>query len=231
MADQLNSSRTSSTRVRRGAWLPLALALLLALTPDLLPHASVSAQSLSPAAIGAAAVGIEAGSATSAVANPALLGLRRHGFQLVLTPISAGFSNNAFSFKDIESYFLDHWEQKENDAILALIPDQDGAWTVRADWVAGARLAAGPVGFGGSIVLNADGRVDKDILDLLLNGNELNRAYSLARSEANVVAVRRDWRKSRRANPRPRGVAPGERSAPWRGLQDDFRRRLLGGDR
>lgn len=165
--------------------LGLALFLLLALLGASVSHAH--ALFLSPAAIGASAVGVDAGSAHSADANPALLGLRKHGLQLSLTPLSGSLSNNAFSFSNIRSLIDSEGEVDDGDDFLKHIPDEDGAWTMRADGAAGARVAFGSVSVGGNVVLAVDAQLDKGILDFWLREPRENTLYTIARSGGSVM--------------------------------------------
>src|SRR5690554_5099461 len=125
------SLRKAAWGAGRTGWiLSMALVLLFA------SAFAAQAQTLSVAAVGSGAVSIEAGSATSAASNPALLGLRRHAFQVNLAPLSARFGNNAFTLNDLDEFLLSddgfnadgHWDEEELGIILGRIPTGDGAW-------------------------------------------------------------------------------------------------------
>ena len=182
--------RRFNGRFNKGTW-RLAILLVLALLGASLGygHPLALAQPLSAATVGAGVVGVDAGSALSAAANPALLGLRQHGFQLSLTPIVGSLKNNAFTFADLRKLSESDWEPEDEQWFLQQIPDKDGAWRLGADGAAGARLAIGPVSVGGEAVLAVDAQLDKGILKFLLDEEPvIDEHYSIARTGGSAMA-------------------------------------------
>lgn len=176
-------------RFNKGTW-RLATVLVLALlgVSSGCGQPLALAQPLSAATVGAGVVGVDAGSALSAAANPALLGLRQHSFQLSLTPIVGSLKNNAFTFEDIRKLSESDWEPEDEQWFLQQIPDKDGAWRLGADGAAGARLAVGPVSVGGEAVLAVDAQLDKGILEFLLDEEPvIDKQYSIARTGGSVM--------------------------------------------
>lgn len=186
------SLRKAAWGAGRTGWiLSMALVLLFA------SAFAAQAQTLSVAAVGSGAVSIEAGSATSAASNPALLGLRRHAFQVNLAPLSARFGNNAYTLNDLDEFLLSddgfnadgHWDEEELGIILGRIPTGDGAWAFGGDAAAGARLGIGPIGLGVNAVVVADRiGVDRDLFQLVFGGFEMDRTYSLKNSGGKVLS-------------------------------------------
>ncbi|MDZ7290966.1 MAG: DUF5723 family protein [candidate division KSB1 bacterium] len=112
--------------------------------------------------------------------NPANLGLRRTlSYSLYLASFSAGVYNNAFSKTDYDLYNGAYLTSGHKTEILKQIPAEG--------WRFNAGGAMDLVGFSHrnyalavGIDVAADARLARDFLDLLLNGNKLNRRYDFS---------------------------------------------------
>lgn len=121
--------------------------------------------------------------------NPANLGLSsERPFTINLVSFGLGLYNNAFSKKHYDLYNGKYLTAEDKANILALIP-ADG---LRADFDTEAQilgLSFGRYAFTVSGVASSDLTFSRDLADLLLNGNELDRVYEIGNSDGDGWAV------------------------------------------
>jgi hypothetical protein len=119
--------------------------------------------------------------------NPALYGLRG-AHRVDLLSVEAGAGNNAFSIGDYALYNGSFLTTADKDEILGAVPGS--GLDIRAYAYAGAGAA-----IGGRFYIAAGGRagqnstVPRDLLDLVLYGNEVGRTYSMDGTSGEAMAV------------------------------------------
>jgi len=115
--------------------------------------------------------------------NPANLGLSgKDVYRLNLISIGLGIHNNSFSKHQYDLYNGSYLTPNDKQDILASIPTQG----LRADFdteVQALGLSFGSFAFTAAGLGASDFTLSKDIVDLLLNGNELNRVYNVEATE------------------------------------------------
>jgi Family of unknown function (DUF5723)/F plasmid transfer operon, TraF, protein len=163
-------------------WIIIAAAVaLLALNSA---NATSSARSL---AMGGAYTALAKG-AEAALYNPANLGLRDHRQTGIhLAGLGADVNNNAFSLNDYNSYTGQFLTDADKTDILGKIPDEGLKLRANVDaW--GPTLSLGSMVFSGTVNAAADANLSKDIIDLVLNGNQFGQTISLTGSYSEALA-------------------------------------------
>ena len=102
--------------------------------------------------------------------NPANLAFEDNYFGVELFSAEAQLNNNSFSLSDYNTYNGQHWTQADKDEILSRVPETG----LRGNAESGASalaVATGSFAFG--LTAEGDGRInlDKQVLELILNGN------------------------------------------------------------
>ncbi len=178
------SNKSYSTALRLCVVGALAAAITYA------PSQSVSARGLSiarSAGMAGAYMGLATG-AEAAFFNPANLGLASHrDASLLLAGIGANISNNAFSLDDYNTYTGAYLTQQDKDFILDKIP-VDG-FVMSADAEASAvGVSVGSYALTFSGVGASEVNLNKDVLDLLLNGNSFGDTIVLQDMYGSAIA-------------------------------------------
>jgi hypothetical protein len=111
--------------------------------------------------------------------NPANLGLSgERVYRLNLVSFGVGFRNNSFSKRHYDLYNGAYLSETDKQDILASIPEDglqaDVDTEVQAIGISFGRFAITAAGFGVT-----DFTLSKDLVDLALNGNDLDRTYSI----------------------------------------------------
>ncbi|MFQ5864415.1 MAG: DUF5723 family protein [bacterium] len=111
--------------------------------------------------------------------NPANLALSgKKEYRLNLISVGLGFHNNSFNKKQYDLYNGSYLTPEDKQEILASIPSQG----LRADLdteVQALGISVGSFAFTATGLAASDFTLSKDIADLILNGNELNRVYDV----------------------------------------------------
>ena len=120
--------------------------------------------------------------------NPANLSLDR-AFSLRIISPSAGVLNSSFSISQYNYYssgvFL---EDKDKRKIMKSIPDKGFTLLTTAN-ISGLELSVGGFGLSISSFAIVKGTVPKEIFDLMLWGNELDRVYEIEKPDMTTVAA------------------------------------------
>lgn len=120
--------------------------------------------------------------------NPANLAIGKPHNVFVGADLVAGLQNNAFSLDHYNQYTGALITQDDKDFLLSEIPDEglvlDTYTQISAFGVAIGPFALSMQGLGG-----AQGTIDKDLFELLFNGNELDHVYSLDNTTASGYAL------------------------------------------
>lgn len=110
--------------------------------------------------------------------NPANLGLKNtNKFSMNLLGLGAELSNNAFSHLLYQKYIGDYWDAQEIDLILSEIPDEGVSLNSNAK-VQGLSIGIGPFAFGVRGFSSISSYFARELFELALMGNELNRVYT-----------------------------------------------------
>lgn len=168
-------------------WL-LVMASLLTLVLILSSQALASGQSSARSvAMGGAHIGLASG-VDAARYNPANLGLASHrntGIEFV--GVGANISNNSFTLSDYNKYTGAFLTAEDKADILGKIPD-DGL-RLAADVEATAMaISAGPFGLTVLGIGTADVNLNRDIFELVLNGNTFADTISVDGSYSDAVS-------------------------------------------
>ncbi|MFQ5771862.1 MAG: DUF5723 family protein, partial [bacterium] len=161
-------------------YLVLSLVVLLFINTTLLAQYGISnARSVAMGgAYTALARGIEAPSW-----NPANLALSsKDKFHLNLISVGLGFHNNSFSKRQYDLYNGNYLTPEDKRDILASVPAEG----LRGDFdteVQAMGINIGSFAFTASGLAASDFVLSKDIVELVLNGNELNRVYSVGATD------------------------------------------------
>lgn len=167
----------------------LAVVALIVLALCLVPIAS--AQQISSArtvALGSSALSLAKG-VDAARSNPANLGLSQFqlkGFELL--GVGANVTNNSFTLSDYNQYTGAFWTDEDKDDILSKVSDEGLQVTAQADANA-ASVALGSIVFGIGGTGAADINLNKDLLELVLNGNTFADTIEITGSYLEGVAV------------------------------------------
>lgn len=164
---------------------PLGAVLVAAVTIGV-PSASAGPSSARSMAMGEAFTSLAMG-VDAARFNPANLGL--DGFrraELELVGVGLNVNNNAFSLDDYNNYTGAFLTDADKADILNKVPDQ--GLSLSADAHASAMaLSAGPFVIFASGVGQADVNLNKDIVNLLLNGNTFGDSVSVTGSYSDAI--------------------------------------------
>lgn len=110
--------------------------------------------------------------------NPALLGLRGSpGFSMRLFQAGARADNNSFSVDQYKRFNGATWGEVEKAEILSSVPAE--GLQIQSAAAGGSGVAFGPAGFYADGIGAGLGTVARDGVDFALNGNALDRTYSL----------------------------------------------------
>lgn len=109
--------------------------------------------------------------------NPVNIGLRQPTFRITFMPGDIELSNNAWAVSELDRYLDTYLTDEMKKELVQDIPE-DGLDLNLLTW---SSVGLGVAGFStdASIRVVADGHMAKDLIDLALNGNELNRYYDL----------------------------------------------------
>ncbi len=158
--------------------------ILLIHQPSLLANGLSSARA---AAMGGAHIGLASGVDASKY-NPANLGFSSHqnnGLELV--GFGASIANNSFSLDDYNKYTGALLTEDDKQYLLDKIPTE--GLTVVADIRASAlSLALGSIVISTEVIGLADVNLNKDIIDLILNGNAYADTVEITGSYSEAVA-------------------------------------------
>lgn len=120
--------------------------------------------------------------------NPANLGFtdfRKNEIELI--GFGANFSNNSFTLDDYNYYNGSFWTAQDKSDILAKIPD--GGLTFKGNLTASAfSIALGSFVLTNEVSADAYVNLNKDIIDLVLNGNTFADTISFEGSYSEVLA-------------------------------------------
>ena len=162
----------------------LVAMLLLLLASGAMASGQSSARSV---AMGGAHIGLASG-VDAAFYNPANLGLsNHHQTGLELLGFGADISNNAFSLSDYNKYSGAILTAQDKQDILGRIPAEGLHLNVDAEATAMA-ISSGPFALTMTGVGQADVNLNRDIFDLILNGNTFADTINVTGSYSNVVS-------------------------------------------
>ncbi len=171
--------------VRHRILLPLVTAFAMVLTTSLaLAGGHSSARSL---AMGGAFTGLAA-NIDAARYNPANLGLsdyRRTSIELV--GVGASVTNNSFTLRDYNKYTGAVLTSEDKDYILSRVPDEGLKLSIDAE-VTALSIASGSFAFSVTGVGVADVNLNKDIIDLVFNGNTFADTIDVTGSYSEAVS-------------------------------------------
>jgi hypothetical protein len=120
--------------------------------------------------------------------NPANLGLIHHsGLQLEIASLGINLSNNAFTLEDYNKYSGAFLTDAEKADILEKIPDDGLNFKANAEGAA-LSLSMGTFVFSASGVGAADVKLNKDILELMLEGNTYAESVLVTGSYSDAIA-------------------------------------------
>ncbi|UCE24330.1 MAG: hypothetical protein JSU74_13745 [Candidatus Zixiibacteriota bacterium] len=162
----------------------LLLSLVLASVPATFAQGISSARSL---AMGAGAIALARG-VDAARFNPANLGFSANQLKGVeLVGAGANISNNSFTLSDYNKYTGAFLTDDDKEDILDKVSDE--GLELRADAEATALgIALGPIVFGLAGNAVADVSLNKDLLELVLNGNTYADTIEITGSYSEVLA-------------------------------------------
>lgn len=134
----------------------------------------------------AAPVRVGAGMFTQPGANPVNSGLGEPTFRITFMPIDLTVANNTWPLSRIDYYLDKKLDDEAKQAFVAAIPEHGfqldlGSWT-------SAGLSVGTINTALSVRTLGTANLSKDLVDLVLNGNELDRDYVLDGSTLGAVA-------------------------------------------
>lgn len=121
--------------------------------------------------------------------NPANLALARPGkLNVGLVSASVDLSNNSFTLDRYNTFTGATLSQADKDLLLSDIPD--GGLLLAAEAGASALgFAAGPVALSFQGMAGGCGTLDRDFFDLVLLGNEIDKAFSFDDTDGEAYAV------------------------------------------
>jgi len=123
--------------------------------------------------------------------NPANLGLPGNPrFSMTLFSVGIGGRNNSFNKSDYDYYLVEHpeWDSNDVEAILGRIPDEGFQFHMRGT----ARLlsfSAGRFAMSFGVEAGSYFQADRELFELSLLGNELDRTYSFDRMYGESAGV------------------------------------------
>lgn len=159
----------------------LALAAVIGLsfsTADKLLYAQSGISNARSVAMGGAYTAIARG-VESPSWNPANLGLSgKNKYHFNLVSVGLGLNNNSFDKNHYDLYNGKYLTSEDKQNILASIPAEGLRFDLGTE-VQAMGLAFGPLAFNASGFAVSDLSFSKEILDLVLNGNEFGRVYNI----------------------------------------------------
>jgi hypothetical protein len=177
-------SRSREERMTRSTLFCLVALVTLVMAGSAHAGGMASARSV---AMGGAHIGLASG-IDAARYNPANLGLaNHHQGGLELLGFGANISNNAFSLADYNKYSGALLTAQDKADILAKIPDDGLHLDVDAEASAMA-ISAGPFVLTATAVGKADVNLNRDIFDLILNGNTYADTINVTGSYSDVIS-------------------------------------------
>ncbi len=178
-------------RDNRAGWLQLSLLTLTVFTALFaLTALPVSGQGISSArsvALGSAGISLAKG-ADAARLNPANLGFSEYQLKGVeFVGVGANISNNSFTLSDYNKYTGAFLTDDDKTDILEKVSDEGLKVTAEAEATAFA-VSMGPIVFGlaGNGLANVN--LNRDILELVLNGNTFADTIEVTGSYSDVIA-------------------------------------------
>ncbi len=169
------------------AWLLLTVAFITLMIPTTSVGASAVHSSARAAGMGGAFTGLAKG-VDAPKYNPANLGIadyRQYGLEFVSIGVNVG--NNAFTLDDYNTYTGAHLSTADKEDILNKIPCE--GWNVDADVNATAlTLALGSFVISTNGIGAADVNINKDVVDLILNGNAINDTITVTGSYSDALS-------------------------------------------
>ncbi|MCH8981219.1 hypothetical protein IH922_04295 [candidate division KSB1 bacterium] len=159
----------------------LALAAVIGLsfsTADKLLYGQSGISNARSVAMGGAYTAIARG-VESPSWNPANLGLSgKNKYHFNLVSVGLGLNNNSFDKNHYDLYNGKYLTAEDKQNILAAIPTEGLRFDLGTE-VQAMGLAFGPLAFNASGFAVSDLSFSKEILDLVLNGNEFGRVYNI----------------------------------------------------
>lgn len=159
----------------------LALAAVIGLsfsTADKLLYGQSGISNARSVAMGGAYTAIARG-VESPSWNPANLGLSgKNKYHFNLVSVGLGLNNNSFDKNHYDLYNGKYLTSEDKQNILASIPAEGLRFDLGTE-VQAMGLAFGPLAFNASGFAVSDLSFSKEILDLVLNGNEFGRVYNI----------------------------------------------------
>ena len=159
----------------------LALAAVIGLsfsTADKLLYGQSGISNARSVAMGGAYTAIARG-VESPSWNPANLGLSgKNKYHFNLVSVGLGLNNNSFDKNHYDLYNGEYLTSEDKQNILASIPAEGLRFDLGTE-VQAMGLAFGPLAFNASGFAVSDLSFSKEILDLVLNGNEFGRVYNI----------------------------------------------------
>ena len=118
--------------------------------------------------------------------NPVNIGVGQPTFRFAFLPGDVDIANNAWSIFEIGKYLNEHLTEEVKEKLVQQIPS--GGLDMR--WHSWSSVGLGFAGFStdASIRTLGDGRLAKDLADLVLNGNDPNRHYTVDGTEVGAAA-------------------------------------------
>lgn len=117
--------------------------------------------------------------------NPAAIGLGEPTFRLRMTPVDVSFGNNTWPLADIDPYLDDYIPRDVRERFIADMPD--GGFRLTGEGAVGMQLGIGSFSASAGVRGLASGGVAKDLMELVLLGNERGREYSLHGTDLGVA--------------------------------------------
>jgi hypothetical protein len=121
--------------------------------------------------------------------NPANLALKsKKKYDFNLFSIGLGFHNNSFSKKHYDLYNGSYLTEQDKLDILAAIPGEGLRGNFDTE-VQAFGMCFGNLALTASALGNSDFMLSKDIVDLMLNGNEIDRVYEIGNSDGESYGI------------------------------------------
>ncbi|MFQ5674429.1 MAG: DUF5723 family protein [bacterium] len=121
--------------------------------------------------------------------NPANLGLSGNNvYHFNLLSLGFGISNNSFSMKHYDLYNGKYLTVEDKQDILASIPAEGLIFDFGTE-VQALGVAFGPLAITASGFAVSDFTLSKDVVDLILNGNEFKRSYNIGDTDGEAWGV------------------------------------------
>lgn len=136
--------------------------------------------------VSAAPVRVGTGMFTTPGDNPVNLGLSEPTFRITFLPADLTLGSNSWTWSDINYYLDKHLTDEIKEELVAVIPE-DG---LELDWQSWSGVGLGVSSFSTNVSIRtvANSNLSKDLVDLVLRGNELNRDYGLDGSRVGAAA-------------------------------------------